>query len=70
MPPPIIAKKNETQICPSATVRYLYQPEEQEGGGNRRATNPLWSVGNNTLLSKTASSKGRFCKRRITYCSE
>ena len=30
-------------ISPDATLRYLYQPEEQ-GGGRRRATDPIWSV--------------------------
>ena len=36
--------KNEIQICPSATVRYLYQPEEQKGGVKRGATYPIWNV--------------------------
>jgi len=31
-------------ICSNASVRYLYQPGEQEGGGRRRATDPIWSV--------------------------
>ena len=31
-------------ICPDSAVRYLYQPGEQEGGGRRRATGPIWSV--------------------------
>ena len=30
-------------ICPYSAVRYLYQPGEQEGG-QRRATDPVWSV--------------------------
>ena len=30
-------------ICPDSAVRYLYQPGEQEGG-QRRATDPIWSV--------------------------
>ena len=43
-PLPFITKKIETQICLSATVRYLYQAREQEGSGKRRATDPIWNV--------------------------
>ena len=43
-PPPIITRKVDTEICPQANVRYLYQPGELEGGGKRRATDPIWSV--------------------------
>ena len=31
-------------LCPYANVRYLYQAGELEGGGKRRATDPIWSV--------------------------
>ena len=44
-PPPV--KQNRPAgkpICPDSAVRYLYQPGEQEGGGRRRATDPIWSV--------------------------
>lgn len=43
-PPPIITRKVDAEICPYANVRYLYQPGELEGGGKRRATDPVWSV--------------------------
>ena len=43
-PPPIRTRTPAEQICPNASVRYLYQPGEQEGGGRRRATDPIWSV--------------------------
>ena len=43
-PSPIITRKVDTEICPHANVRYLYQPGELEGGGKRRATDPIWSV--------------------------
>ena len=40
-PPPIVIRKVDEPICPYANVRYLYQPGEQEGGGKRRATDPI-----------------------------
>lgn len=43
-PPPIETRKVVASICPNANVRYLYQPGEQEGGGKKRATDPIWSV--------------------------
>ena len=43
-PPPIITRTPDEPICSNASVRYLYQPGEQEGGGRRRATDPIWSV--------------------------
>ena len=43
-PPTIITRKVDTEICPHANVRYLYQAGELEGGGKRRATDPIWSV--------------------------
>ena len=43
-PPPIVTRKVDAEICPHANVRYLYQPGELEGGGKRRATDPIWSV--------------------------
>jgi len=43
-PPPIINKNPENPLCPNVSVRYLYQPGEQEGGGRKRATDPIWSV--------------------------
>ena len=43
-PPPVKTRKVDAQICPTASVRYLYQPGEQEGGSRRRATDPIWSV--------------------------
>ena len=42
--PPIVTRKVDAPICPYANVRYLYQPGELEGGGRRRATDPIWSV--------------------------
>ena len=42
--PPIVTRKVDAPICPYANVRYLYQPGELEGGGRRRATDPMWSV--------------------------
>ena len=41
--PPIVTRKADPPICPYASVRYLYQPGELEGG-KRRATDPIWSV--------------------------
>ena len=43
-PPEIITRKVDDKICPNVNVRYLYQPGELEGGGKRRATDPIWSV--------------------------
>ena len=43
-PPPIVKHVTSNSVCPNACVRYLYQPGEQEGGGRRRATDPIWSV--------------------------
>ena len=43
-PPPIVIGKVDEPICPYANVRHLYHPGEQEGGGKRRATDPIWSV--------------------------
>ena len=40
----IVTRKVDAPICPYANVRFLYQPEELEGGGKRRATDPIWSV--------------------------
>ena len=34
---------NEKKLPPQVNVRYLYQPDELEGGG-RRATDPIWSL--------------------------
>ena len=36
--PPIVTRKVDE-------ARYLYQPGELEGGGRRRAADPIWSVG-------------------------
>ena len=37
--------KNEQRLPPNVGVRYLYQPGELEGGGERRrATDPIWSL--------------------------
>ena len=41
---PIVTRKVDASICPYANVRFLYQPGELEGGGKRRATDPIWSV--------------------------
>ena len=41
---PIVTRKVDAPICPYANVRFLYQPGELEGGGKRRATDPIWSV--------------------------
>ena len=43
-PLPVETRKVDAPICPTASVRYLYQPREQEGGSRRRATDPIWSV--------------------------
>ena len=42
-PPPIVTRKAGDAICPTANVRYLYQPGELEDG-KKRATDPIWSV--------------------------
>ena len=42
-PPPIVTRKAGDPICPTANVRYLYQPGELEGG-KKRATDLIWSV--------------------------
>ena len=42
--PPIVTRKVDTSFCPFASVKYLYQPGELEGGGIRRATDPIWYV--------------------------
>lgn len=34
---------DEEKLPPNVNVRYLYQPGEMEGGGRRRATDPVWS---------------------------
>ena len=34
---------NEKKLPPRLNVKYLYQPDELEGGG-RRATDPIWSL--------------------------
>ena len=38
-----MTRKAGDPICPTANVRYLYQPEELEGG-KKRTTDPIWSV--------------------------
>ena len=38
-----MTRKAGDPICPTANVRYLYQPGELEGG-KKRATDPIWSV--------------------------
>ena len=38
-----MTRKAGDPICPTANVRYLYQPGEL-GGGKKRATDPIWSV--------------------------
>ena len=43
-PPPVVTGKAGSPICPHVNVRYLYQPGELEGGGKRRATDPIWSL--------------------------
>jgi hypothetical protein len=42
--PPVTVRQTENPLCSNVSVRYLYQPGEQEGGGRRRATDPIWSV--------------------------
>ncbi len=80
-PPPIEIKTlKDSPICPTVNLRYLYQPGEQEGGGRRRATDPIWSVDIHKInyyivlqgirvyyLRSPAPS--RICQRRITYRS-
>ena len=48
-PPPVKTRKVDAPICPTASVRYLYQSGEQEGGSRRRATDPIWSVDIHTI---------------------
>ena len=36
--------KNEIQIPSDVNLRYLYEPGELEGGNQRRATDPIWSL--------------------------
>ena len=36
--------ENERKLPPLVHVRYLYYPGELEGGGGRRATDPIWSL--------------------------
>ena len=43
-PRPVETRKVDEPVCPNASVRYLYQPGELEGGGKRRANDPVWSV--------------------------
>ena len=43
-PPHIVIRKVDAPTCPYSNARYLNQPGEQEGGGKRRATDPIWSV--------------------------
>ena len=43
-PPPVIQNRPVGKpISPDSALTYLYQPGEQEGG-QRRATDPIWSV--------------------------
>ena len=42
-PHPIVTRQAGDPICPTANVRYLYQPGGLEGG-KKRATDPIWSV--------------------------
>ena len=39
--PPIVTRKVDDAVCPNGSFRYLYQPGELEGGGRRRATDPI-----------------------------
>ena len=79
-PPPVETRKADEPVCPNASVRYLYQPGELEGGGKRRATDPVWSVDIHKidnhiitrykgLLFESTSTKQRLCQRRAAYCS-
>ena len=36
---------DEVRLPPGVQVRYLLAPGEYEGGDNRRATDPIWSLG-------------------------
>ena len=36
--------KNEKLLPPLVQVRYLFQPGELEGGTQKRATDPIWSL--------------------------
>ena len=38
-----MTRKAGAPICPTANLRYLHQPGELEDG-NKRATDPIWSV--------------------------
>ena len=75
-PPPIVTRKAGDPICPTANVRYLYQPGELEGG-KKRATDPLWSgdihkIDNNIVTQgirvyylKALARKGGFVKEEL-----
>ena len=43
-PPPVETRKIDEPVCPNASLRYLYQPGQLEGGSRRRPTDPIWSV--------------------------
>jgi hypothetical protein len=54
------SRGQEHLLTPDVNVRYLYQPGELEGGEQRRATDPIWSLG-------TYRIKQVFGKDPITY---
>ena len=75
--PPLVTRKVDTPICLFANVRYLYQPGELEGGGQRWATDPIWSVdvhkidysiitqGKRVYYLKSPAPKGGFVKEEL-----
>ena len=69
----IVTRNVDTLICPFANIRYLYQPGELEGGGRRRATDPIWFVDVHkiddsitSLLFEIYSTKKRFFAPLLT----
>ena len=49
---------DEIRLPPGITVRYLFNPDEDEGGEKRRATDPVWSL-EICYLSRSVVSSGQ-----------
>ena len=48
---------DEVKLPLGVKVRYLYAPEEDEGGEKLRATNPIWSLGIYDLSQSVVSAE-------------
>ena len=48
---------DEVKLPLGVKVRYLYAPEEDEGGEKRRATDPIWSLGIYDLSRSVVSAE-------------